>query len=154
VKAMREKINAAMKEAMKAGDKERLGTVRMINAAIKDRDIDARGNGKEAISDDDILQLLQKMVKQRQESAAIYEQNGRAELAAQERAEIAILQDYMPRQLDEDEIRTVVQATIATIGAAGMKDMSRVVSTLKDNYAGQMDFAKASGIVKSCLQGA
>jgi uncharacterized protein YqeY len=150
---MRDKMNTAMKEAMKAGDKTRLGTLRMINAAIKDRDIEARGTGKQPISDDDILQLLQKMVKQRQESASIYEQNGRAELAEQEKAEIAILQDYMPRQLDEDEIRSVVQATIATIGAEGMKDMGRVIASLKENYAGQMDFAKASGTVKSALQG-
>ncbi len=149
---MREQINTAMKEAMKSGDKTRLGTLRLINAAIKDKDIEARGNGKEAITPDEILQLLQKMIKQRQESAAIYEQNGRAELAEQENLEIATIQSFLPRQLDDAEIKTIVTAMIKELDATGIKDMGRVVAALKEKYAGQMDFGKASGIVKSALQ--
>lgn len=148
---MREKLTESMKEAMKAKDSRRLSTVRLIQSAVKDRDIANRGVGKEAASDDEILQILQKMVKQREESAKIYEDAGRAELAAQEREEIAILKTFMPEQLSDEKVDEIVAAVVAEIGAAGMKDMGKVMATLRERYAGQMDFAKASGVIKAKL---
>lgn len=149
--ALRERFTAEMKEAMKAGDKERLATVRMIQAALKDRDIEARGNGKEPISDEEILSLLQKMIKQRTESAAVYEQGGRPELAANERAEIAIVETFLPKQMDDTEMKAAVEAAILETGAAGPKDMGKVIAALKGTFAGRMDFGKASGLVKAAL---
>lgn len=147
---MREAISAAMKDAMKAGDRQRLGALRLVSAAIKDRDIEARATGKPA-SDDDLLQLLQKMVKQRRESASIYEDAGRTELAEQERAEIAVIQSFMPDQMSDDEARTAIAAVIAETGAAGMRDMGKVMAALRERHAGRMDFGRASGVVKQLL---
>jgi uncharacterized protein YqeY len=143
---LRDNINNALKDAMKTADKRRVSTLRLVNAAIKDRDIEARGQGKSALSDDDLLGLLQKMIKQRQESLEIYEKAGRTDLATQEREEIAILSAYLPSQMSEDEARRVIAAVIGEIGAAGMKDMGKVMAVLKERHAGKMDFAKASGL--------
>jgi uncharacterized protein YqeY len=149
---MRERLTTMMKEAMKAGDKRRLATVRMVQAAIKDKDIEARGAGK-TVSDDDILALMQKMVKSRQESADIYAKAGRPELELQEREEIAIITEFLPTQMSDDEAKAAIEAAIAETGAASMKDMGKVVAALKAKYTGQMDFAKASGLVKAALGG-
>jgi uncharacterized protein YqeY len=149
---MRERFTTMMKEAMKAGDRRRLDTVRMIQAALKDKDIEARGAGK-TVSDDDILALLQKMVKSRQESADIYAKAGREELAQQEREEIAIINEFLPKQLSEEESKAAVAQAIAETGASSMKDMGKVVAALKAKYTGQMDFARASGLVKAALGG-
>ncbi len=148
---LRERFTAEMKGAMKAGDKERLATVRMIQAALKDKDIEARGLGKEPASEDEILSLLQKMIKQRTESAAVYVQGGRPELAENERAEIAIIESFLPKQMDETEMKAAVEAAILETGAAGPKDMGRVIAALKGTFAGRMDFGKASGLVKAAL---
>jgi uncharacterized protein YqeY len=149
---MRERLTTMMKDSMKAGDKRRLATVRMIQAAIKDKDIEARGAGK-TVSDDDILALMQKMVKSRQESADIYAKAGRPELETQEREEIAIITEFLPIQMSDDEARAAIEAAIAETGAASMKDMGKVVAALKAKYTGQMDFAKASAAVKAALAG-
>ena len=150
---LRDQLATQLKEAMKAKNAERLSTVRLIQAAVKDRDIANRGNGKEQASDDEILQILAKMVKQRDESAKIYEENSRPELAAKERAEITVIQDFMPKQLSDSEVRANVSAIITETGAAGAKDMGKVMAALKERYAGQMDFAKASATVKELLNG-
>jgi uncharacterized protein YqeY len=149
--SLRERFTAEMKEAMKAGDKAKLATVRMIQAALKDKDIEARGLGKDPLSDDDILALLQKMTKQRQESIAIYEANARPELAEGERAEVAIIAEFLPQQLGEDEMRAAIKAAVAETGATSVKDMGKVIGKLRADYAGRMDFGKASGMVKEAL---
>jgi uncharacterized protein YqeY len=148
---MRQRFTEAMKEALKVGEKRRLSTVRMIQAALKDKDIEARGAGRGQATEEEILALLQKMIKQRQESVAIYDQAGRRELADQEREEIAVIQGFLPRQMDEAETRAAVEAAIAATGAASMKDMGKVIGRLRAEYAGKMDFAKASGLVKELL---
>jgi uncharacterized protein len=148
---MRQRFTEAMKEAMKGGDKRRLSTVRMIQAALKDKDIEARGAGKGQASEEEILGLLQKMIKQRQESIAIYEQAGRKELADQEREEVAVIQSFLPQQMDEGETRAAIEAAIAETGAASMKDMGKVIGALRGKYAGRMDFGKASALVKELL---
>lgn len=148
---MREKITEDVKTAMKAGEKDKLSTLRMMQAAIKDRDIANRGTGKDAASDDELLQLFTKMVKQREESAAIYDKGARPELAAKERAEIAIIQAYMPKQLSDDETKSIIATVIKETGAASVKDMGKVMAELRGKYAGQMDFGKASGVIKSLL---
>ena len=148
---MRERLSEALKEAMRAGDKRRISTVRLMSAALKDRDIEARGAGKGQASDEDILGLLQKMIKQRQESADIYDKAGRAELATQEREEIAIINTFLPAQMDEAEMRAAVSTAIAETGAKSMKEMGKVVGALKAKYAGRMDFGKASALVKGQL---
>lgn len=148
---LRDQLAAALKDAMKSKNAERLSTVRLIQAAVKDRDIANRGAGKEQASDDEILQILAKMVKQRDESAKIYEENARPELAAKERAEITVVQDFMPKQLSEADMRANIAAIIAETGAAGPKDMGKVMAVLKERYAGQMDFSRASGAVKELL---
>ena len=148
---LRDRFTAEMKEAMKAGEKARLGAIRLIQASLKDKDIEARGAGKGPLSDEEILALLQKMVKQRQESIAMYEQGGRTELAQQEKDEVAVITSYLPQQMDEAETRTAIEAAIAETGAASMKDMGKVVGILRAKYAGRMDFAKASGLVKDML---
>jgi uncharacterized protein len=148
---MREKITEDVKTAMKAGEKDKLSTLRMMQAAIKDRDIANRGTGKDAASDDELLQLFTKMVKQRDESAAIYDKGARPELAAKERAEIAIIQAYMPKQLSDDETKSIIATVIKETGAASVKDMGKVMAELRGKYAGQMDFGKASGVIKSLL---
>jgi len=149
---MREQFTAELKTAMKAGNKRRVDTIRLITAAVKDREIDARGQGKE-LTDGDILALLQKMVKSRQESMEIYDTNGRPELAQLEREEIAIIQEFLPKQMSEDEVKAAIAAAVAETGAASIKDMGKVVSALKAKFAGQMDFAKASVAVKGMLGG-
>ncbi|TWF54502.1 hypothetical protein FHW37_103370 [Neorhizobium alkalisoli] len=149
---MREQLSAALKESMKAKDARRLSTVRLIQTAVKDRDIANRGTGKDEASDDDILQILQKMVKQREESAKIYDEAGRAELASQEREEIEIIRSFMPEQLSDEKVSEIIKGVIAEIGAEGMRDMGKVIAALRERYAGQMDFAKASGMVKDLLK--
>jgi len=148
---LREKLTESMKDAMKAKDSRRLSTVRLIQSAVKDRDIANRGVGKDAATDDEILQILQKMVKQREESAKIYEDAGRAELATQEREEIAVLKTFMPEQLSDEKVDEIVAGVVTEIGAEGMKDMGKVMAVLRERYAGQMDFAKASGVIKAKL---
>lgn len=150
---LRETINAAMKDALKARDAARTQTLRLISAAIKDREIALRGEGKGEITDEDILGLLQKMVKQREESAAIYAQNARPELEAKERAEIAIIQEYLPKGLSEDEVEAAIRDAIAETGAEGVKDMGRVIGVLKGKYPGRIDFGAASRQVKAALGG-
>jgi len=149
---MRDQFNAELKAAMKAGDKRRVETIRMINAALKDKDIAARGEGK-SVSDEDILALLQKLVKSRQESAEIYEKAGRIDLSTQEREEIAIIQSFLPQPLSEAEVAAAIEAAIAETGASSIKDMGKVVGLLKGKYAGRMDVAKASATVKAKLSG-
>jgi len=149
---MRAKIAEALKSAQKAQDKELVSTLRMVSAAIQDRDILNRGTGKEAAGDDEILQILTKMVKQRQESAKAFEDGNRPELAARENAEIAIIGNFLPSQMDEAETQAAIEATISETGASGLRDMGKVMNALKEKYPGQMDFGKASGIVKSRLQ--
>lgn len=149
---MRDQINTSLKEAVKAQDKRRISTLRLIKAAIKDRDIAARGNGNdEGVSDDEILEILAKMIKQRRESVQTYEEAGRLELAEQESEEIDIIASYLPKQLDDDEIRDGCAQIVEELGAEGLKDMGRTMSALKERYAGQMDFSKASAIVKELL---
>ena len=148
---MRDAIGEALKEAMRARDPARTGTLRMISAAIKDRDIEARGKGKGAASDEDILAALAKMIRQREESAKMYADGGRPELADKERAEIEVIRGFMPRQMSEDEVREAAQAAIAETGAASPRDMGRVMAVLKEKHAGQMDFGKASATVKALL---
>ncbi|ULJ72769.1 GatB/YqeY domain-containing protein [Rhizobium gallicum] len=149
---LRDQVATALKDAMKSKNAERLSTVRLIQAAIKDRDIANRGTGKGETVDDEILQILAKMVKQRDESAKIYEENARPELAAKERAEITVIQDFLPKQLSDSEVRANIAAIIKETGAEGPKDMGKVMAALKEHYAGQMDFAKASGTVKELLK--
>jgi uncharacterized protein YqeY len=148
---MRETINAALKEAMKAQDKRRISTLRLISAAIKDRDIAARGGGKGAASDADLLDLLAKMIKQREESEKIYAEAGRTELAQQEAEEIAIIREYLPKQLSEADTEKAIAEAIAEAGATSVKDMGKVMAALKARYAGQMDFSKAGQLVKAKL---
>ncbi|MBV1705818.1 MAG: GatB/YqeY domain-containing protein [Hyphomicrobiales bacterium] len=147
---MRETLMNEMKLAMKAGNRRRVDTIRMINAALKDKDIEARGQGK-SVSDDDILALLQKLVKSRQESATIYEGAGRMDLAGQEREEIAIITGFLPQPLTEDETRAAIAGAISRSGAASVKDMGKVIALLRAEYAGRLDFGKASAMVKLML---
>jgi uncharacterized protein len=149
---MREILAEQMKDAMKAGDKVRVGALRLIMAALKDREIEMRGTGK-IVSRADELALLTKMVKSRQESLGIYQQAGRHALAEQESAEIAVINEFLPKQMDDSAMRTAADAAIAQTGAVSIKDMGKVVAALKDAYPGQMDFAKASAIVKGLLVG-
>ena len=148
---MRETISEGYKAALKAGDKRRTATLRAINAAIKDRDIAARGEGKGPLGDQDVLVLLQKMVKQREESLGIYEKAGREDLATVEREEIAILGEFLPKGLSEAEVDEAIRAAIATTGAAGAKDMGKVIAALKADFPGRIDFGKASAKVKAAL---
>ncbi len=150
---LRDQINDAVKTAMKAQDKLRLSTLRMVNSAIKNADIEARGAGKGALADGDILSLLQKLIKQRQESVELYDKGGRPELAAQERTEIEIITGFLPQQLSEAEAKEAIAGVIRETGAAGMKDMGKVIAALKERYAGRMDFGKASALVKGMLTG-
>ena len=150
--ALRERFDTAVKEAMKARDQKRLGTLRLVQAALKDRDIAARTEtSREGISDDDILGLLGKMIKSREDSIALYEKGGRPELAAAEQAEIAVIREFMPQQMGADEAKAAIGAVIAETGASAMKDMGKVMAVLKERFAGQMDFAKASAAVKELL---
>lgn len=148
--ALREAITEELKAAMRAGDKTRLSTIRLMQAALKDREIEARTAGKDLV-EDDILAMLQKMIKQRQESLRIYEEAKREDLAAQERAEIAVISTFLPKQMDEAEVSAAIDAAIAETGAAGMKDMGKVMAVLKERFAGRMDFGRASGAIKAKL---
>ncbi len=147
---LRDSVSALMKDAMKSGDKVRVGALRLIMAALKDREIEARGAGK-IVSRADELALLTKMAKSRAESLQIYKDAGRGELAAQEAAEIAIINEFLPRQMDDAMVLEAAKKAIAETGAASVKDMGKVVAMLKERHPGQMDFAKASGIVKGLL---
>ncbi len=147
---LRDKINNSMKEAMKSGDKLRLSTVRLINAAIKNAEIEARTSNKQ-VDDEALMGLMQKMIKQRQESVELYDKGGRKELADQERGEIKIIQEFLPAQMSDADVNAAIAAAIKESGAAGMKDMGKVIAVLKGKYAGQMDFGKASGMVKAAL---
>ncbi len=153
VSVLRDDINNELKTAMKAKDERRVSTLRMVNAAVKNADIEARGQGKDALADDAVLALLQKMIKQRQESIALYVKGGREELAEQERQEVAIISAYLPKQMSDDEVQAAIAAAIAETGAASMKDMGKVIGVLRGKYAGQMDFGKVSGLVKARLAG-
>jgi uncharacterized protein YqeY len=147
---MRERFTEELKTAMKAGEKRRVETIRMITAGLKDRDIEARGQGK-TVSDEDILGLLQKMVKSRQESLEIYDKAGRTDLATQEREEIAIIQGFLPQQMSDADVEAAIAEAIKESGAASIKEMGKVVGLLKGKYAGRMDFGKASAVVKAKL---
>lgn len=149
---MREKITLALKTALKAQDKRRTATLRLIQAAIHDRDIAHRGAGKDPVSDDEIVQILAKMVKQREDSARIYQEAGRVDLATQEREEIEIIKDFLPRQLDAEGVKHACEGVIRDIGADGLRDMGRCMAVLKEKFPGQMDFGKASGVVKELLK--
>lgn len=150
--ALRDQFNNAVKEAMKARDQKRLGTLRLVQAALKDRDIANRTEtSREGISDDDILGLLGKMIKSREDSIVLYEKGGRPELAAAEKGEIAVIREFMPQQMDEAEAKAAIASVIAEVGAASMKDMGKVMAALKERFAGKMDFAKASASVKELL---
>ena len=149
---MRDTLNNELKTAMKSGDKRRVQTIRLVNAALKDRDIEARGQGK-TIGEQEILSLLQKMIKSRQESIEIYRNAGRPELAEIEAEEVAIIESFLPQQMSESDVASAIDAAVAETGASSIKDMGKVVAALKANYAGRMDFAKASAAVKAKLTG-
>lgn len=151
--SLRERFTADLKDAMKAGDKGKVSTLRLITSALKDKDIEARGLGKGETSADELLALLQKMIKQRQESIAIYDANGRPELAAGERAEVEVISAYLPKQMSDAEVKAAIDAAIAETGASAVKDMGKVIGVLRANYAGQMDFGKVSPMVKAVLGG-
>lgn len=149
---LRDKINDALKEAMKAKDQKRVGTLRLVNAALKDKDIAARTEtSRELLPDEEILSLLAKMIKQREDSIAAYTAGNRPELAEAEQGEIAVIREFMPRQMSLEEAKVAIAAVIAETGAASVKDMGKVMGALKERYAGQMDFGKASGQVKEAL---
>ena len=148
---MRETITAALKHATKAQDKRRISTLRLVSAAIKDRDIAARTAGKTQATDAELFELFAKMIKQREESEKIYADAGRAELAKQEAEEIAIIREFLPKQLSDKEMEEAIADAIAKSGPSGVKDMGKVMAELKVRYAGQMDFAKASATVKAKL---
>ncbi len=154
---MRDRINQDIKDAMKSGDKSRLSTLRLINAAIKDRDIAARvdekgqSTGNDKVGDSDILALLQKLIKQRRDSVESFTKGGRKDLADKELAEIAVIETYLPAQMSEAEIKTAVETVIGELGATGLKDMGRTMAALKERHTGQMDFSKASALVKGLL---
>ena len=145
---MRDRLMAETKAALKAQDKPRLSALRLISAELQTRDIAA----KATIPDQDIPAVLQKMIKQRRESLAIYEQHGRTEQAAQEAGEIAVIEEFLPKQMSEGEAKTVIAAVVNEVGAASPKEMGKVMAVLKERYAGQMDFGKASGLVKELLK--
>ncbi len=150
--SLRERISTGLKQAMRDRDATRLSTLRLINAAIKDQDINARAKGDhDGVDDTEVLAILGKMVKQRQESARAYEEGGRLELAEKEREEITVIEEYLPRQLDENEVSKAVDAAIAETGAESIRDMGRVMATLKGKYTGQMDFGLVGPMVKGRL---
>jgi uncharacterized protein YqeY len=148
---LREDLQNALKEAMKAKDMATVSAVRLIIAGQKEKDVVARGQGKECASDADLLSMMQTMIKQRNESAKIYTEGGRPELAAKEQAEITVIERFLPKQMNEEETKAVLSGIITKIGAAGMKDMGKVMAELKAQYAGQVDMGKASALIKSLL---
>ena len=150
--SLRDRLQGALKEAMKARQADRLSTLRLINAAIKDREIANRSDGAEGlVSEDDILAILGKLVKQRHESARAYEEGGRLELAEKELAEVVVIEEFLPRQLDSAEVDAAIQAAIAAVQAVGIRDMGRVIGVLKGKYTGQMDFGAVGPMVKARL---
>ncbi|NGR08524.1 GatB/YqeY domain-containing protein [bacterium SGD-2] len=149
---IRDDIAQALVDAVKHQDKRRTSTLRLIQAAIKDRDIAHRSAGKDPVTDADVLEILTRMVKQRRESAQIYEQNGRADLAQEERHEIAIIEEFLPKPLDEAELKQACEQVVREIGAEGLRDMGRCMNALKERYPGRMDFSKASGVVRELLK--
>lgn len=149
---IREKIAQALVSATKNQDKRRTSTLRLIQAAIKDRDIAHRGAGKDPVNDADILEILTRMVKQRNESARIYQEAGRPELAEEELQEIAILMEFLPKPLDEQGLREACAEVVKEVGAEGLRDMGRCMNALKEKYAGRLDFGKASGVVRELLR--
>jgi uncharacterized protein YqeY len=149
---LRDQVNSAIKTAMKERDSERLSTLRLINAAIKDRDIAARGEGREdGVGEDEVLGILGKMVKQRQESARAYEEGGRIDLAEQERTEIGYIEEFLPRQLNDEEIDKAIEGAVEEAGAESIRDMGKVMGALKAKYTGQMDFGAVGPKVKARL---
>ncbi|HEY5379836.1 MAG TPA: GatB/YqeY domain-containing protein [Pseudolabrys sp.] len=149
---LRDDINKALIEAQKTKNERTVSTLRMVNSTLKNADIDARGTGKPPLGDAEVLPVLQKMIKQRQESVELYEKGNRPDLVKQEQEEIAIISSYLPKQMSEAEMASAIEAAIKDTGAAGMKDMGKVIGALKGKYAGQMDMAKASALVKAKLQ--
>ncbi len=149
---LRDDINKALIEAQKAKNERAVSTLRMVNSTLKNADIEARGSGKPPLGDAEVLPVLQKMIKQRQESVELYQKGGRADLVKQEQEEIAIISAYLPKQMSEAEMAAAIDTAIKDTGAAGMKDMGKVIGALRGKYAGQMDMAKASGMVKAKLQ--
>jgi uncharacterized protein YqeY len=150
---LRDDINNSLKGAMKAGDTQRVSTLRMVNSTIKNADIEARGQGKPPLTDEELLSLLQKMIKQRQESVELYQKGGRADLVAQEQGEIDIIAGYLPTQMSDAEIVDVIGALLKETGATAMKDMGKVMTAIKERYAGKLDVGKASAAVKRLLSG-
>ena len=148
---LRDDINKALTEAQKAKNERTISTLRMVNSTLKNADIEARGSGKPVLGDAEVLSILQKMIKQRQESVEMYKKGDRPDLVKQEEEEIAIISAYLPKQMSEAEMAAAIDAAIAETGAAGMKDMGKVIGILRGKYAGQMDFGKASGLVKAKL---
>ena len=148
---LRDNINNALKDAMKSRDERRVSTLRLMNAAIQNADIEMRGQGKDPINEADLLSLFQKLIKQRQESAELYDKGGRPELARQERAEIEIIAAYLPKQMSDIEAGVAISAILHEINAQGMKDMGRAMAALKERFSGAMDFSKASGKIKDLL---
>ena len=149
---LRTRVANALKDAMKAKDARRLSTLRLINAAIKDRDIALRGEGRdEGVGDSEVLQILGKMVKQRIESARAYEEGGRLELAERERDEIAVIEDFLPKQLSDEEVGTAIDRALKATGAESIRDMGKVMGELKSRYTGQMDFGRVGGMIKERL---
>jgi uncharacterized protein len=149
---LRTQVSEALKEAMKAKDATRLSTLRLINAAIKDRDIALRGEGREdGVGDAEVLQILGKMVKQRIESAHAYEEGGRLELAEKERSEIGVIEEFLPKQLSDDEVDDAIDKAVKKTGAESIRDMGKVMGELKGRYTGQMDFGRVGGLVKERL---
>jgi uncharacterized protein YqeY len=150
---LRDDINKALTEAMKAKNERAISTLRMVNSALKNADIEARGSGKPPLTDAEVLPLLQKMIKQRQESVELYQKGNRADLVKQEQEEIAIISGYLPKQMSEAEMTAAIEAAIKDTGASSMKDMGKVIGALRGKHAGQMDMAKASALVKAKLSG-
>ena len=151
---LRERLNEALKKAMLAKQQRATATLRLILAALKDRDIAARGKGQtDGIGDEDILSMLQTMIKQRRESIEMYRKGGREELAQQEAEEIEIIEGFLPEQMDDAAIEAAIRQAIESVGASGLKEMGKVMATLREEYAGQMDFAKAGQVAKALLSG-
>jgi uncharacterized protein len=148
---LRDDINTALKRAMKEKDERRVATLRLVNAAIKNADIEAQMQGRDALAESDLPALLQKLIKQRQESAEIYDRAGRSELAARERDEIEIIRAYLPQQISGTELDSIISAVIVELGAQSMRDMGKVMAALRQNYAGKIDFGEASAVVKARL---
>ena len=148
---LRDDINNSLKDAMKAGDARRVSTLRLVNSSLKNADIEARGQGKEPLNEADLMSLFQKMIKQRQESAELYDKGGRPELAEAERAEIGIISSYLPQQMSDVEAGAAISTLLQEINAETMKDMGRAMAALKERFAGKMDFGKASGKIKELL---